>query len=102
MARSFPKPIRNVLMVAARGRCRVGGCDAPFAWLQVDHHQPYSKGGPTRADNGHIRCDPDNKHKTDTWPPPPNTLNTKRHKPPDTAKSDKPPDEPDERNKHAA
>ncbi len=64
--RSFPPWMRQVLLIRARGRCQIPGCDAPFAWLQADHIQPYSRGGPTKLSNGQILCDPHNKWKRDS------------------------------------
>ncbi len=62
-ARGFPTWMKQTLLVRARGRCQIPGCDAPFAWLQADHVQPRSKGGPTKLANGQILCDPHNKWK---------------------------------------
>ncbi len=64
-ARGFPDWMKRALLIEARGRCRTRGCDAPYHWLQVDHVQPHSKGGPTSLANGQILCDPDNKWKRD-------------------------------------
>lgn len=63
--RLFPSWMRQVLLIGARGRCQIPGCDAPFAWLQADHVIPHSRGGPTRLLNGQILCDPHNKWKRD-------------------------------------
>ncbi len=64
-SRSFPGWMRQVLLVRARGRCQIPGCDAPFAWLQADHVVPHSRGGPTKLSNGQVLCDPHNKRKRD-------------------------------------
>jgi hypothetical protein len=64
-ARSFPQWMRQVLLVRARGRCQIPGCDAPFPWLQADHIKPHSKGGPTKLTNGQILCQSHNKWKRD-------------------------------------
>ncbi len=64
-ARGFPPWMKRALLIEARARCRTRGCDAPYHWLQVDHIQPHSKGGPTSLANGQILCDPDNKWKRD-------------------------------------
>ncbi len=64
-ARGFPDWMKRALLIEARGRCRTRGCDAPYHWLQVDHVEPHSKGGPTSLANGQILCDPDNKWKRD-------------------------------------
>lgn len=63
--RRFPSWMRQVLLVRARGRCQLPGCDAPSAWLQADHITPHSRGGPTKLSNGQILCDPHNKRKRD-------------------------------------
>lgn len=64
-ARLFPSWMRQILLIRARGRCQIPGCDAPFAWLQADHVVPHSRGGPTKLSNGQILCDPHNKWKRD-------------------------------------
>ncbi len=64
-SRSFPTWMKHLLLIRARGRCRASGCDAPYAWLQADHVQPYSRGGPTNLTNGQMLCDPHNKWKRD-------------------------------------
>jgi len=63
--RMFTPRQKQALLVAARGRCQISGCDAPFPWLQADHVIPANKRGPTNIDNGQILCDPHNKHKKD-------------------------------------
>jgi len=64
--RSFPPWMKHVLLVRARGRCQIPGCDTPFPWLQADHVKPYSRGGPTKLTNSQILCDPHNKWKRDS------------------------------------
>jgi len=64
--RSFPPWMRRVVLIRARGRCQIPGCDAPFAWLQADHITPHSRGGPTKLSNGQVLCDPHNKWKRDS------------------------------------
>ena len=59
------------MIVEARGRCQTKGCDAPFAWLHADHLHPHSKGGPTRMDNGGMKCGPDNLAKGNSVEPEP-------------------------------
>ena len=66
-ARGFPPWMKQVLLIKARGRCQIPGCDAPLAWLQADHIRPHSRGGPTKLGNGQILCDPHNKWKADGW-----------------------------------
>ncbi len=64
-SRGFPPWMKRALLITARARCRTRGCDSPYHWLQVDHVEPHSKGGPTSLANGQILCDPDNKWKRD-------------------------------------
>lgn len=61
--RTFPAQLKQALLVAARGRCQIRGCDAPLPWLQADHVQPWYRDGPTATSNGQILCDPHNKAK---------------------------------------
>jgi len=63
--RMFPPRLKQALLVTARGRCQISGCDAPFPWLQADHIIPVNKHGPTNIANGQILCDPHNKYKKD-------------------------------------
>ncbi len=63
--RLFPPALKNALLLEARGKCTNRGCNTPFAWLQADHIQPSSKGGPTSMANGEILCSPDNQTKSD-------------------------------------
>jgi hypothetical protein len=82
-ARNFPQWMKTALHVQSRGACETHGCDAPHHWLQADHVEPHSRGGPTAFHNAQNQCSPDNHAKADTpgqqpWrdrPPPP------RHKP---------------------
>ena len=64
-SRSFPPWMKHLLLIQARGRCRAPNCDAPNAWLQADHVNPHSRGGPTGLTNGQVLCDPHNKWKRD-------------------------------------
>lgn len=64
--RVFPPALKQALLVAARGRCAITGCDAPVGWLQADHVHPHARHGPTALWNGQILCDPHNKTKRDT------------------------------------
>lgn len=74
--RAFTPAQKNTLLVEARGKCTTIGCDAPFAWLEADHHHPHNKHGPTIIANGKMRCAPDNRYKSDHPPDPdhPNRL----------------------------
>ncbi len=62
-ARSFPRHLKQALLVKARGRCEIPGCSAPFSWLQADHLIPWHRHGTTALANGQILCDPHNKAK---------------------------------------
>ena len=62
-ARCFTPWQKQALAVQARGRCRRRGCDAPFSWLEADHVEAHSRGGPTRLDNGQLLCRPHNQAK---------------------------------------
>jgi hypothetical protein len=64
-ARGFPPWMKRALLIEARARCAILGCDSPYHWLQADHVHPHSKGGPTSLANGQVLCDPDNKWKRD-------------------------------------
>ena len=63
--RLFNAAQKQALLVEARGRCQVPGCDAPFTWLQADHVHPAGKGGLTNLADGEIKCEPDNLRKSD-------------------------------------
>lgn len=67
--RTYPKKLKVALIAAARGRCAEAGCDAPTAWLEADHHIPWSKGGRTSTENAEARCRPHNLAKGDRMPP---------------------------------
>jgi predicted restriction endonuclease len=36
--------------------CAVHGCDRPFAWCEIHHRDPWSKGGPTNLNNALPLC----------------------------------------------
>ena len=61
--RSFPRDIKMAILVAARGRCRSPGCDAPFSWLQADHIHAWANHFPTSTENSQAKCGPDNRFK---------------------------------------
>ncbi len=64
-SRGFPPDIKQLLLILARGRCQIPGCDASYRWLEADHIHPHSKGGATSLANGQVLCSPDNKWKND-------------------------------------
>ncbi|MDH3684356.1 MAG: HNH endonuclease, partial [Acidimicrobiia bacterium] len=63
--RAFPPALKAALLVAARGRCQVRGCDAPTSRLQADHIKAWNRHGPTALHNGQILCDTHNRTKRD-------------------------------------
>ncbi|MDH3684417.1 MAG: HNH endonuclease, partial [Acidimicrobiia bacterium] len=63
--RAFPSALKAALLVAARGRCQVWGCDAPIGRLQADHIKAWNRHGPTALHNGQILCDTHNRRKRD-------------------------------------
>ncbi len=63
--RFFNKKQRQVLLALARGKCGIAGCNNPYAWLQMDHIHPHSRGGQTLLPNGKPLCQPHNKAKGD-------------------------------------
>ena len=67
--RSFPRHLKGAVLAAARGRCDISGCDAPFAWLEADHYIPWTRGGHTSLSNGRAKWRPHNLEKRDQMPP---------------------------------
>ena len=67
-SRTFPRQLKQALLVRARGRCQEPGCDAPVTWLEADHLIPWNRAGPTNAANGQILCSAHNKGKGDRLP----------------------------------
>ncbi len=67
-SRTFPAWMRHILLLQTRGRCSAPGCDAPHRWLQADHINPASNGGPTNLQNGQPLCGPHNRMKSDKPP----------------------------------
>ena len=41
---------------AKHDSCAAEGCDRPFAWCEIHHVLPWSRGGPTNVDNGLPLC----------------------------------------------
>lgn len=64
-ARIHPEHLRTASLIEHRGLCAMPGCDAPHHWLQMDHVDPHSKGGPTSLPNTKPYCAPDNRAKGD-------------------------------------
>ncbi|MDD9368557.1 MAG: DUF222 domain-containing protein [Acidimicrobiales bacterium] len=65
--RSFVGAARRAVEVVDR-RCTGPGCDVPDHRCDVDHIWRHSDGGPTRPDNGQLRCGPHNRQRQ--HPPP--------------------------------
>ncbi len=62
-ARIAPEHMRTASHIEHRGECATDGCDTPHSWLQIDHIDPASNGGPTRLGNVEPKCQPDNLAK---------------------------------------
>ena len=54
-SRLFSRAQRKALRIRDQ-RCRAEGCDAPVAWTEVHHKDPWARGGPTDLDNGICLC----------------------------------------------
>ena len=63
--RRIPVAVRDALRVRDHGTCTVEGCSRN-AYLEIDHKQPYAKGGPTAYDNLQLLCLKHHRHKTAT------------------------------------
>jgi hypothetical protein len=61
--RRFGPEIRDAVMIKHRFRCSTPGC-TNWARLEMDHKQPYAKGGPTSYTNCDPRCDTCHDEKT--------------------------------------
>jgi hypothetical protein len=62
-ARTAPEYMRTASHVEHRGGCGTLGCDAPHTWLESDHVDPHSNGGPTSLINIQPQCPSDNGAK---------------------------------------
>jgi 5-methylcytosine-specific restriction endonuclease McrA len=62
-ARLFRGPLREAILARDRW-CMGPGCDVPAQRCEVDHIVPYSRGGPTSAQNGAPLCRACHRHKT--------------------------------------
>jgi len=63
--RRIPAAVRDALRVRDHGTCTVEGCSRN-AYLEIDHKQPYAKGGPTALDNLQLLCLKHHRNKTAT------------------------------------
>lgn len=54
-SRLFSRAQRKALRLRDQ-RCRAEGCDAPVAWTEMHHKDPWARGGPTDLDNGICLC----------------------------------------------
>lgn len=70
--RSFTGAARRAVEVTQR-HCTERGCHVPGHLCQVDHVWRWADGGPTRPDNGELRCGPHNRARERPRPrrPPP-------------------------------
>ncbi|MEM7093924.1 MAG: HNH endonuclease signature motif containing protein [Actinomycetota bacterium] len=68
---SQPDPLIDIVMSESvaedilRRLTEPDGCDAPYPWIQIDHDQPWSKGGVTAYRNANVFCRADNLAKGD-------------------------------------
>ena len=74
-SRSFPPWITDLTLIATNGKSANPICDAPFHWLQTDHIEPDSHGGPTALANARPLSEADNGWRGNdtnrgTWPMP--------------------------------
>ena len=74
-SRSFPQWITDITLIATNGKSANLICDALFHWLQTDHIEPDSHGGPTSLVNARPLSEADNGWRgNDTnrgkWPMP--------------------------------
>ncbi len=68
--RSFTGALRRLIQVRDRS-CYHDYCDEPVSRCQVDHIQPWSKGGMTDQYNGRLACGCHNRLRQKRPPPPP-------------------------------
>ena len=68
--RSFTGAARRAVEITQR-HCRERGCHVPGHRCQVDHIWRWADGGPTRPDNGELKCKPHNLARERTRPPAP-------------------------------
>ncbi len=70
--RSFTGAARRAIEVTQR-HCQERGCHVPDHRCQADHLWRWSDGGPTRPENGELRCKPHNlaRERARPLPPPP-------------------------------
>jgi len=61
--RIAPEHLRTSAHIEHRGACATTGCDADHNWLQIDHINPHTNGGPTSLPNSEPRCQADNQAK---------------------------------------
>lgn len=65
--RSFTGVLRRAIMARDRFCTHPSGCDEPAHRCDVDHIIPWSRGGPTRQENGRLRCTTHNRDP-ELWP----------------------------------
>lgn len=53
--RLFSEPQRTAL-AAKHSTCAAQGCERPYAWCELHHREPWSRGGPTDAKNAIPLC----------------------------------------------
>jgi hypothetical protein len=62
--RHVPRELRDALRIRDRFRCATPGCDN-WQRLELDHLEPWGRGGPTSYDNLHDLCTPCHRAKTE-------------------------------------
>jgi len=80
-SRSFPSWITDLTLIATNGKSANPVCDAPLHWLQTDHIEPDSLGGPTSLVNARPLAGADNGWRSNdtsrgNWPMPEMTAPT--------------------------
>jgi hypothetical protein len=60
--RLFTGALRDAVLLTATA-CTHPGCTVPATRCQIDHTLPYSKGGPTKGDNGNPGCGHHNRFR---------------------------------------
>ena len=61
--RFFTGALRRAIEVRDRQCTHPSGCDVPAEECEIDHIQPYSRGGLTTQANGRCRCSVHNRQR---------------------------------------
>ena len=67
-AKRFFSEAQRTALATKYDQCAVQGCDSPFAWTELHHEQPWSRGGATDLDHAVPLCGRDHRdiHKPGT------------------------------------